>query len=116
MSLKLFIIFRADIISNRQWYQVRSAPLKRRLAYKDTVNFGDQSVNIDACGEAQGCLIVPQHCNNNAKCEYALSWEGIDENRARFHIIARAHGFVGVGFSVDEKRVRSNTLIFQSRK
>ena len=86
-------------------YHVESAPLRRRLSSHDAFNFGDQSVNIDSCGDSQGCLVVPQHCNNNAKCEYALSWQGIDENKARFHIIGRAHGFVGVGFSNDEKRV-----------
>ena len=65
----------------------------------------DQSVNIDYCGESQGCLIVPQNCNNQAKCEYALSWQVLDEETAKFHIVARASGFVGVGFSNDEKRV-----------
>ncbi len=65
----------------------------------------DQAVNLGFCGESQVCLIVPQHCNNNAKCEYALSWQVLDENTVRFHITARAHGFVGVGFSNDEKRV-----------
>ena len=65
----------------------------------------DQTINIDYCGESQGCLIVPQHCNNDAKCEYALSWQTLDEDTAKFQIIARAHGFVGVGFSNDEKRV-----------
>jgi hypothetical protein len=109
------LFFRADIVSNRQLYHVKSGPLKRRLSYQDTVNYGDQSVNIDSCGESQGCLIVPQQCNNNAKCEYALSWQGLDENRARFHIIARAYGLVGVGFSNDEKRV-SQISIFQSLK
>jgi hypothetical protein len=64
----------------------------------------DQSINIDYCGESQGCLIVPQQCNNDAKCEYTLSWQVLNEDTARFHIIARAQGFVGVGFSNDEKR------------
>jgi hypothetical protein len=65
----------------------------------------DDTINIDFCGESQGCLIVPQNCNNEAKCDYALSWQGLDENSVRFHIVARANGFVGVGFSKDEKRV-----------
>jgi len=69
----------------------------------------DQSINIDYCGESQGCLIVPQQCNNDAKCEYTLSWQVLSEDTARFHIIARAQGFVGVGFSNDEKRVRINS-------
>lgn len=101
----MICFFRADIVSNRQLYRVQSAPLKRRISSKELLYSSDQSVNIDSCGEAQGCLIVPQNCNNNAKCEYALSWQVIDENTARFHIIARAHSFVGVGFSIDEKRV-----------
>jgi hypothetical protein len=65
----------------------------------------DQSINIDYCGESQGCLIVPQNCNHGTKCDYALSWQVLDEQTAKFHIIARAQGFVGVGFSTDEKRV-----------
>jgi len=96
-------------------YHVKSAPLKRRLSSQDANNFGDQSVNIESCGESQGCLIVPQQCNNNAKCEYALSWEVLNENTVKFRIIARAHGFVGVGFSNDEKRV-NQTFISQSPK
>jgi hypothetical protein len=63
------------------------------------------SVNIDYCGESQGCLIVPQNCMSGDKCDYALSWQVLDENSVKFHIVARAHGFVGVGFSKDEKRV-----------
>lgn len=98
------IFFRADILSSGQIYRVKSAPLTRRLSYGQHTDTNDISVDIDRCGESQGCLIVPQHCNNNAKCEYALSWEVLDPNRVRFHIIARAHGFVGVGFSTDEKR------------
>lgn len=62
-------------------------------------------MSVDYCGESQGCLIVPQQCNNDAKCEYALSWRVLDEQNVKFHIVARAHGFVGVGFSNDEKRV-----------
>jgi len=97
-------IFSADILSNGQIYRVKSSPLTRRLAYGQNADHEELSVDIDRCGESQGCLIVPQYCNNNAKCEYALSWEGLDANRVRFHIVARAHGFVGVGFSTDEKR------------
>ncbi|CAF1353048.1 unnamed protein product [Rotaria sp. Silwood1] len=98
------VIFRADIVSNRQIYRVKSAPLKRRLAFGINPYSEDQSINIDYCGESQGCLIVPQHCNNNAKCEYALSWQVLDEDTVKFHIVARANGFAGVGFSNDEKR------------
>lgn len=65
----------------------------------------DHSVNLDVCGETQGCLIVPQNCNNQVKCEYALSWQAKDEQTVDFNIVARAHGFIGVGFSNDEKRV-----------
>ena len=72
----------------------------------------DRSINIDYCGESQGCLIVPQQCNNDAKCEYALSWQVIDNDTAQFHIIGRAQGFVGVGFSNDDKRVRPADLLF----
>ncbi|CAF1083425.1 unnamed protein product [Adineta steineri] len=97
------ITFRADIVSNKQIYRVKSAPLKKRVA-SGLIPSNYQSVNIDFCGESQGCLVVPQYCNNNSSCEYALSWQVIDENTARFHIVARAHGFVGVGFSNDEKR------------
>ena len=115
-----FVFFRADIVSNRQLYRVQSPPLRRRLSAKDLLYSDDHSVNIDYCGESQGCLIVPQNCNNNAKCEYALTWQVLDENTARFHIVARASGFVGVGFSNDEKRVnqtdfflhRSYSIIF----
>ncbi|CAF1094588.1 unnamed protein product [Adineta steineri] len=97
------VTFKADIISNRQLYRVKSAPLKRRLA-SGVVPYLDRSINIDYCGESQGCLIVPQQCNNDAKCEYTLSWQVPNEDSARFHIVARAQGFVGVGFSNDEKR------------
>ena len=68
----------------------------------------DQSINIDSCGETQGCLIVPEQCNSDAKCEYTLSWQVLDDAKVKFHIIARAQGFVGIGFSADEKRVRAN--------
>jgi hypothetical protein len=97
--------FSADIISNRQLYRVKSAPLRRRLSLGIASYSSDQSINIDYCGESQGCLIVPQHCNNDAKCDYTLSWQGIDEDTVKFHLIARAQGFVGVGFSNDDKRV-----------
>lgn len=97
--------FRADIVSNRQLFRVKSAPLRRRLA-SGLIPYGsDQSINIDYCGESQGCLIVPQQCNNDAKCEYALSWQGLDDQAVKFHLIARAQGFAGVGFSNDERRV-----------
>ncbi|CAF3371041.1 unnamed protein product [Rotaria socialis] len=98
------IVFRADIVSNQQIYRVKSAPLKRRSGPEFIPYSEDQSVNIDYCGESQGCLIVPQNCNNQAKCDYALSWQVLDEQTAKFHIVARASGFVGVGFSNDEKR------------
>lgn len=98
------IVFRADIVSNRQLYRVKSAPLRRRLASGMVPYADDQSVNLDFCGESQGCLIVPQHCNNNAKCEYVLSWNVLDAETVKFHLVAKAHGFAGVGFSSDEKR------------
>jgi hypothetical protein len=104
---------------------VKSAPLRRVSFYSFIFQFyknlffylkrlasgaipytSDQSTNIDLCGESQGCLIVPQHCNNDAKCEYALSWQVLSDDTAKFHIVARAQGFAGVGFSNDEKRVR----------
>ncbi|CAF0897527.1 unnamed protein product [Rotaria sordida] len=98
------IIFRAGVVSNRQLYRVKATSLKRRLP-PGTIPFSqDQSINIDQCGESQGCLVVPQQCNNAGKCEYTLSWQALDDERARFHIVARAQGFVGVGFSKDEKR------------
>ena len=113
---------RADVVSNRQLYRVKSQPLKRvssslwpliftfiddvqRLSSGVIPYAADQSINIDYCGESQGCLIVPHQCNNDAKCEYTLSWQVIDNDTAQFHIIARAQGFVGVGLSNDEKRV-----------
>ncbi|CAF0914470.1 unnamed protein product [Adineta ricciae] len=98
------IIFHADIVSNRQLYRVKSAPLRRRLASGLIAYNADQSINIDYCGESQGCLIVPQQCNNDAKCEYTLSWQVISEDKATFRIVARAQGFAGVGFSKDENR------------
>ncbi|CAF3555241.1 unnamed protein product [Rotaria socialis] len=97
------VVFRATVVSNRQLYRLISAPLKRRLS-SEIIPYHDQSINIDYCGESQGCLIVPQQCNNDAKCDYALSWQAIDAETAKFHIVARAQGFVGVGFSNDEKR------------
>lgn len=100
-----FFLSRADIISNRQLYRVKSTPLRRRLSSGILPYSSDHSINIDYCGETQGCLIVPQQCNNNGKCEYTLAWEGIDEDTAKFHLVGRAQGFVGVGFSNDEKRV-----------
>ncbi len=100
-----FFYCRADIVSNRQLYRVKSAPLRRRLSSGIIPYAADQSINIDYCGESQGCLIVPQHCNNDAKCEYTLSWQGVDSETVKFHLVARAQGFVGVGFSNDEKRV-----------
>ncbi len=100
-----YIDFRADIVSNRQLYRIKSSPLRRRLASGIIPYANDQSINIDYCGESQGCLIVPQQCNNDAKCEYALSWQGLDDQNVKFHLIARAQGFAGVGFSTDEKRV-----------
>ena len=84
---------------------MKSSRLTRRLALGQNPTSEELSVNINHCGESQGCLIVPEKCDNNAKCEYALSWEVLDVNTVRFHITARAHGFVGVGFSKDEKRV-----------
>ncbi|UJR14214.1 hypothetical protein I4U23_001207 [Adineta vaga] len=96
------VVFRADIVSNKQIYRVKSAPLKARIA-PGIIPSDDEAVNIDMCAESQGCLIVPQNCNN-PKCEYALSWRVTDNNTAKFHIVARAHGFIGVGFSADEKR------------
>ncbi|CAF4729236.1 unnamed protein product [Rotaria sp. Silwood1] len=98
------ITFRAAVVSNRQLYRVKAAPLKRRLPPGANPYSHDQSINIDHCGETQGCLIVPQQCHNSAKCEYVLSWQGLDENKAKFHIVARVQGFAGVGFSKDERR------------
>lgn len=73
----------------------------------------EHPVNLGYCGESQGCLIVPQHCNNNGKCEYALSWQVLNENSVKFNIVARAHGFIGVGFSNDDKRVNLISLCYR---
>jgi len=100
-----FLFSRADIVSNRQLYQIQSSPLRRRSSLRINSYIDDHSLNVDYCGESQGCLIVPQQCNNNAKCEYILSWQGLDNERVKFNLIARAQGFAGVGFSTDEKRV-----------
>jgi hypothetical protein len=116
---------------------VKSAPLKRvnfiylktnflikkkclffikRLASGIIPYADDQSINVEYCGESQGCLIVPQHCNNDARCEYTLAWQVLDDETVKFHIVARAQGFVGVGFSNDEKRVSIEQCIDFSKR
>lgn len=87
----------------------------KRLASGIIPYSADQSINIDYCGESQGCLIVPQQCNNDAKCDYALSWQVIDDDTAKFHMVARAKGFTGVGFSTDERRVRPSKSYVDKR-
>lgn len=105
------VVFKADIVSNRQLYHVESSPLRRRSSLRINSYADDHSLNVDYCGESQGCLIVPQQCNNNAKCEYILSWQGLDSERVKFNLIARAQGFAGVGFSTDEKRGHDQVVI-----
>lgn len=104
--IKIFYYYsRADIVSNRQLYRVKSSPLRRRLSSGLIPYSSDHSINTDYCGESQGCLIVPQHCNNDGKCDYTLAWQGTDEDTIKFNLIGRSQGFVGVGFSRDDKRV-----------
>ena len=67
----------------------------------------EHSINTDYCGESQGCLIVPEKCHHEGKCEYTLAWQGLDDQSVKFNLIARAQGFAGVGFSRDDRRVIS---------
>ena len=72
----------------------------------------DHSIDVNYCGESQGCLIVPEKCNINGKCDYILAWQGLDDQTVKFNLVARSQGFAGVGFSTDERRVCSTRLIF----
>ena len=62
------------------------------------------AIDLSGCGKTKGCYRIPAKCATENKCDKLVTWADKGD-RVQFELSGIATGWVGLGFSKDEKMV-----------
>lgn len=58
------------------------------------------------CGKTKGCFLYPPDCSEN-DCDFAVTFSVNNDGTYQFQMMGKSDGYVAMGFSTDEKMVRT---------